>query len=387
MQITRKYLPYAIVESFASLELTILCLSILMILIVLCTLAEIQMGTFEAVRLHFYRWFFYSHPVFGMRIPIFPAGKLVGATLIINLIAAHIYRFELAYKKVGLWLVHFGLILLFIGQFMTAHFSNESQMSLQNKKPTNYSESLREFEIAIINASNPTFDQVTSISGNLLKPGRKIQIPQTHLSVQITRYYPNAAIEVTPQDKKNTASAPLIGLAKNLSITEIQPVNSDDQYDQPAAEVELLRNEKSIGRWFLTSAIPLAQIIPSPKKSLYIVLRPKRYYFPFSLSLQKFTHARYAGTDIPQKFLSLVTIKDLSRGEERNFLISMNHPLRYRGRTFYQAAFAKKDTVSILQVVKNPSWILPYLASFLTALGLLLHFLMRLKRNSAPTSS
>ena len=46
----------------------------------------------------------------------------------------------------------------------------------------------------------------------------------------------------------------------------------------------------------------------------------------------------------------------------RDVLIYMNNPLRYRGETYYQAGFQKDDTASILQVVRNPSFVTPYIA-------------------------
>jgi hypothetical protein len=52
----------------------------------------------------------------------------------------------------------------------------------------------------------------------------------------------------------------------------------------------------------------------------------------------------------------------------------MNHPLRYRGDTYYQASFADNDTVSILQVVRNPSFLAPYIGCVVTGIGMLLVF-------------
>ena len=72
-------------------------------------------------------------------------------------------------------------------------------------------------------------------------------------------------------------------------------------------------------------------------------LRPARYYKPYSVTLQKFTHERYAGTEIPKDFSSRVTLIDPERSVNRDVLIYMNHPLRYRGETFYQAGFEKDD--------------------------------------------
>jgi len=64
----------------------------------------------------------------------------------------------------------------------------------------------------------------------------------------------------------------------------------------------------------------------------------------------------------------------------------MNHPLRYGGKTFYQASFGKGDALSVLQVVRNPGWLIPYLSCALVALGLALHFGKKLSaslRNAA----
>jgi hypothetical protein len=51
----------------------------------------------------------------------------------------------------------------------------------------------------------------------------------------------------------------------------------------------------------------------------------------------------------------------------------MNNPLRYGGLTFYQAGF-ENDRTSILQVVSNPSWLVPYVSCVLMGLGLVIHF-------------
>ena len=103
-------------------------------------------------------------------------------------------------------------------------------------------------------------------------------------------------------------------------------------------------------------------------------MRTARYYKPYSVTLQKFTHERYAGTDIPKNFASKVTLIDPERSVNRDVLIYMNHPLRYRGETLYQAGFQQDDRATILQVVHNPSFLAPYVACVIVAAGLLVQF-------------
>ena len=87
-----------------------------------------------------------------------------------------------------------------------------------------------------------------------------------------------------------------------------------------------------------------------------------------------FNHSVYPGTEIPKDFSSRVRLLDKEHGEDREILIRMNEPLRYRGETFYQASFLPGDRGTVLEVVKNPGWLLPYVACTMVALGMLIHF-------------
>jgi hypothetical protein len=107
-------------------------------------------------------------------------------------------------------------------------------------------------------------------------------------------------------------------------------------------------------------------------------LRVQRAYYPSSLTLINFTHDRYAGTEIPKNFSSSLRLTTPEGRDDREVLIRMNEPLRYAGLTFYQAGFENDDLTSILQVVRNPSWLIPYIACALMTLGLTLQFGMHL---------
>ncbi len=377
-----KFVGKEIFKFFSSLELTLAALSALALLVFLCTLGEVQLGVYDSVKIHFNSWFLYSRPILGgYHIPLFPAGKLVGIVLILNLLFAHFKRFTLSYKKIGLWLTHFGLIILFVGQFLSGSFSRESQMTIKENSSKNYSEDPRHSELDLIDATNPKTDTVYSIPQKLLKPGQVISLPN-QITLKIKHYALNAAVDIR---KNNDAAFPdyslIQGPGKNLEIIDMPLSHDDNQPNMPATLVQVSDHGKVLGNWQMSEIIPLPQGIPVKGKNLYIILRPKRYYFPFSLFLKKFTHKIYPDTTIPSRFSSLIHINDpAAPAENRNTLISMNHPLRFQGLTFYQASYAQNNTVSILQVVRNPSWTIPYISSFLVALGLIFHFLMRLKQ-------
>ena len=59
-------------------------------------------------------------------LPIFPGGYLVGALLLINLLAAYIQRFKWSQQKAGVYISHMGIITLLVGQIVTDVLQEES---------------------------------------------------------------------------------------------------------------------------------------------------------------------------------------------------------------------------------------------------------------------
>lgn len=95
---------------------------------------------------------------------------------------------------------------------------------------------------------------------------------------------------------------------------------------------------------------------------------------PFSVELTEFVHETYPHTTIPRSFSSQINIYASGGTLLRSAHISMNHPLRYRGMTFYQSGFGQGEVDSILKIVKNPLSFSPYLFSCLLILSLVWHF-------------
>lgn len=372
-------------KGLSSLKLTIICLALLMVLIVLCTLAQVELGTFGAVdryiRTLLVTW---SPPGTSWKIPVFPGGALVGLLLLANLLAAHAERLELSLRKTGLWVIHFGLILLFLGEFVTGLFQVEARMALEEGSSSNYTEVFRETELAVIVSSHPDYDEVHSVPESLFSRETFISPPKLPFSLLIKKYYSNSVLQM--REGPDLPSLATKGPGSRLKVWKAPPVAADDQENQVSAFVEVMAGDRSLGTWLLSSGLGAPQSFELDRKTYRLAIRPKRDYLPFSIHLKDFKHDRYPGTDIPKNFSSLVHLSHPEKGEDRDVLIYMNHPLRYGGKTFYQASFAKEDTVSIFQVVENPGWLIPYLACSLVGLGLLVHFFMHLRKSLKPSS-
>ena len=364
-------------KPLASLKLTIVCLACAMVLVFFGTLDQVQIGVYEAQLRYFKSFFLYfSMPGSQLRIPWFPGGYTLGGILLVNLIAAHLSRFKLSWKKAGILVLHSGLILLLIGQLVTSVFEEESQVQLDQGQTKNYSESPYLDELAIIDSSGANTDEVISVPASRLAKGRSISLPGEGLTLQVDDFYENAAL-VGP-NQLPSENYPHLRVGPMAVAVSIPRTYKQDERNQPAASVSLMQNGQQIGSWSLASGFPQPIQFRAGPKPFAIVLRPKRYYRPFSITLEEFRHDRYAGTEIAKNFSSKVRLVDPSVHENREALVFMNHPLRYAGLTFYQAGFGNNDTTTVLQVMKNPSWLVPYISCGMMALGLVIQFGMHL---------
>jgi len=367
-------------DALTSLKLTIACLAVLMVLVVACTLAQVRLGLLGAVNAYIRSAFvWWDLPGTSLSIPVFPGGLLVGAVLVVNLVAAQVRRMEMSWKKIGLWIVHAGLVLLFVGEFVTGAVQVEMRLAIEEGQTLAYVESPRELDLAITDATDPTRDDVYGVPESLLLRARTIDVPGTPISLRVKAFHQNAELRNRgPSDPPSLATA---GIGSGVAVFEQPPVRNDDQVDTRALFVEAIASGVSYGTWLVSNALGGPQSFVHEGRTYKLALRPRREYLPYSLTLKKFSHDIYPGTDIPKNFSSLVHLSHPARGEERDVLISMNQPLRYEGKAFYQASFGKNDTLSILQVVENPGWVLPYVSCVLVALGLVLHFALSLARS------
>jgi hypothetical protein len=363
-----------IVDLFTSLKLTIVCLAAGMALIFAGTLAQVHLGIHEAQQRYFQSWLvWWPAEGRGLRFPIFPGGHLIGALLLINLIAAHAKRFRWAWRKLGIHLTHAGLIIMLAGGLFTDLFAVESHMQLSRGDTKNYSEDQRHMELAVIDTSYPDLDQVTAIPESVLKKNRTIDHWSLPFRIVIKNYFENASLKMSSEGGIRPIANQ--GPGAMIAVQPLARTTAQDERDVPAAAIEIQpKDGGSLGTWLVSDGLGAPQTFSCGGRTWKIAMRTAHYYKPYSVTLQKFTHEKYAGTEIPKNFASKVTLIDPERSVNRDVLIYMNHPLRYRGETFYQAGFQQDDRATILQVVHNPSFLAPYVACVIVAAGLLVQF-------------
>lgn len=363
-----------IIGFFTSLRLTVVCLALGMVLVLAGTLAQVELGLYEAQRRFFQSFFVFWTPAGStLKIPVFPGGYLVGGVLLINLVASHFKRFKMTSDKAGIWMVHFGLILLLVGQLLTDVLSQESSLHLREGEAKNYSVADREAELVIIDPADPESDTVFAIpQGTLMREG-EIRHPQLPFTVKVRDFYLNSIVENRGTNSATPAAATQ-GIGPLAVVKELPKVTVTDRRDVPSAIVEAVTAKGSLGTWIVSEYIEQPQPVSVEGRTYLMQLRQRRLYKPFTIQLIDFRHDVYPGTTIPKNFSSRVILNQPETGENREVLIYMNNPLRYGGETFYQASFDPDNEGTILQVVRNPGWVTPYVACILVGIGLMVQF-------------
>jgi hypothetical protein len=365
-----------LLDGLRSLKLTVACLVLSMILVVLGTLAQVHVGIFEAQKRFFSSFFVYWKAGEDISVPVLPGGALLGALLLMNLLVRYLLDFSDYGRRPGLMLTHVGLIVLLLGGYVATFSSVESQMYLDEGQTVRYSVSSREAELVLIDVTDPEHDRVVSVPQSRLSSGGIIEDERLPFRLKVAHYFPNA--ELVPRREGATPVPATTGVGLSMTASPLPLASRDDLVDNATAFVEILDGPRSLGVWLLSSGLEEPQFFSHEGRTYGVALRRCRYYFPFTLTLKDFRHDKHPGTDIPRNFSSLVRLTPDVGQEARDVLIYMNHPLRHEGKTFYQSGFGKNDAMSILQVVENPGWLLPYVSCSLIAVGLLVHFMHHL---------
>src|SRR5258707_2366304 len=228
-------------KPLTSLRLTVFCLACAMILVFLGTLDQVNIGVYEAESRYFKSFFLYFPPPgTSLKFPWFPSGYLVGGLLLLNVIAAHLARFKLTWKKAGILVLHSGVILLLFGQLFTSLFQVESQMRLDQGETKNYSLSYYQNELTVIDTSAPDFDQVISIPDSQLYKNHKIDLPVDSLAVGIDEYFINSAL--FPSDKLPSSNYPHLQIGPMAVSVQQERTYKENERNMPTA---------AVGRWLL----------------------------------------------------------------------------------------------------------------------------------------
>ncbi|MBC8874361.1 MAG: cytochrome c biogenesis protein CcsA [Planctomycetes bacterium] len=306
-------------------------------------------------------------------------------------------------RRGGIVLIHAGVGLLMLGEWFVSWYAVEERMSIVEGQTVSYAEDVRDTELAVVDSSySDTHDDVLAIPRSQLvdsgATGALIKHDDLPFDVRVVRYFKNSDIREAKPDEDNPATAGhgLVYVVKDEKSGS--GADSSGRVDTASAYVRFTGKDggDELGTYLLTQYMSLQDIsekVTVGDKTYDVALRFKRTYKPYSIHLIDFRRDDYIGTSTAMNFSSDVRLIDPSRKENRETRIWMNNPLRYAGETFYQSSYGIDPKtgaeMTILQVVTNTGWMIPYVSCMLVVTGMLAHFwsvLMRFLRRRAGSA-
>ena len=311
----------------------------------------------------------------GMRI-LFQLAQATIAALVSYVACLLLFR-----RKAGIVLLHLGVAGLMANEIYVTATNDEQRITIIEGETVSQAVDVRATEMAFYDVSDPEFDHITVIAGSRLVGQKEVTDEQLPVDVKCVEYFPNSDIRRVTSSTKNLATT---GIGTSIEAYRLAPTagtDSEQTVDIASAYVELKSKSdgKILGTYLISQNIgeSRSDLIEVDGKEYRIDLRFKTQYKPYSLKLNDAERENYIGTQTPRSYSSEVTLTDFRNDFSSDQKIWMNNPLRYAGETFYQSGMNELDDgreLTILQVVTNHGWMIPYVCCMFTVIGLISQF-------------
>jgi len=412
-----------VVDVLGSMKLAVVLLAILAALTWLGTLAQIEDGLWYVQKEFFESWgliaelrlSWWGNPLFvgedgepwPLRIPM-PGAYPVMALLFVNLIVGGLLRMKWQRRNAGVLILHLGMALLLLAGFVKLEYSNSGRVALyetpdqpgrvpgRSYEATTYT-SFHDNELALLKDNGDTIEERVvpeSELGAAVDGTVTLRADDLPFTVQVYGYMENCIAR--QKGPMVPARTPVIdtGDGGPKLFLDPKPRASERGANIAGCYVTVRTNDNRQLRTVLLCvdsqprerrAFPFTFEVDGQRYGLD--LRRVVYDLPFSMRLNRFVKRDHPGTMTPADFRSFVDVGE--DGEHREVQIWMNNPLRKDGYVAYQTSWGPQiggrpaggpPWFSVFEVAQNPSDKWPEYACWVIAVGLLIHFGMKLKR-------
>lgn len=330
----------------------------LMVIIVIGTVEQKNIGLFSSQEKYFSSFYFkfYSIPL--------PGGGFIILLMSLALLSQLIFKTNYKSRaRLGITLAHTGAVILLLGSFITYKIGTEGSLIFKEGETVDFIQDYKNFDIVIFNTiKNQEVVRINLIKKNIFP----IKINEKYT---ITKINVIKNCQLIPNNNPNSNE---IGFAKMFTFS----TDPKGPVSQLCAEVSIT-NQDSIFIYRIFNQMPKNQTLQLDNLDAIIQVQNARIQLPFKIQLIDFDKKFHQGTMISKSFKSIVQIQDKNLTFSR--VIEMNFPLRYKGYTFYQSSFSENSEgeISELAVVKNQAQWFPYISSFILCIGVLIHLVIR----------
>lgn len=353
-------------QKLANIKIFFFSLLWLMILVTVGTIAQKDIGLYEAQKIFFSSWIIWAYKY----VPL-PGGQLTLGITFVGLLAQLIFKSPFKKRTIGVTITHLGSLLLLVGGMLTGFFSTEGSLSLVEGESKNFYQDYHQLEFVITDGNIATKDRTYAFSSGWLKPSEILKHVELPFEIKVISFFKNCSFD---RRGENEDSSLFVGFYKLFSLKEA-PLSKEDEQNQSCVIFEVKKSEND-GTFAVIEDMQIKQSITVDSKKYFIQIRHARHYLPFSLELLDFVKTDYASTTMAKSYKSVVNI--VEKKLKQKTIIQMNEPLRYMGYTLYQASYIQENGVetSIFSVVNNVGRLFPYISSIIICLGLLVHLLI-----------
>ncbi len=371
-----------IFDFLSSLSFALVILSLLFLLTWLSTLEQVEQGLFEVSKKYFSKDTVFFFPELNGKTLYFPLPNAywVCVLLFINQLLGGIIKIRKGWKNIGVIISHSGILILMIGAFITAEFEKRGNLLLYEGEISALASDYFDYSIEIAEIKDEKISEIHVISGKNLRNHTYFNLANLPFDLIRNDYRENAlavSAKFTPREKS----------AKVIDGFFLKDYEKSDAAEQWLASVELELKPKgsnqSTENFFLAANNFAPKTIKIGERTFTLRLQKEYWKLPYEIELTDFHHEFHPGTPRPKVFESQIN-RIHSNGVKIPVKIEMNKPMRHEGITFFQASWGPPDGApdrelySVFEVVHNPADQWPKYSLYVTSLGLLIHFIMKL---------
>ncbi len=353
----------------------------LMILVFFGTIAQKDIGLYASQIKYFSSYYF----LFYDYIPL-PGGRITLLLMTLNLSSSLFRKTLWKIKKIGVIILHLGGLLLLLGGGVTAMFSSEGNMVIEEGGKVDYTDDYHRMELCFVNLSLQDSLEYTVFDEELLVEGNTISYDKLGLEIDIISRIKNTRI----QNRITEVDLVYRGFLKQFVLLPKEPEKENTQ-NRPSLIFRIRGSQNNAdGIYGLFLGQKDLDIFNFKNEEFFSEFRKERTYLPFSIELLDFKKVLHPGTQVAKSFSSEINL--IENQIPRRVLIQMNEPLRHMDYTFFQASFIEelKSESTVLAVVKNYGRLFPYISSIIMSIGLLVHLIVNIpkmikKNNSIKT--
>lgn len=364
-----------------SFGIGVVVLAFLLLLTWLGTISQVDTSLYDVQKKYFDSWFFLED-VGPIKVPL-PGAFLLMSILFVNMTIGGIVRIRKNWRTFGVVIAHSSILVLLAAGAVSFYFKREGNLKLHEGQTGNLFTSYhdRVIEITEVGKDSPVLmvheNQFDDLANGRTRTFHSASLP---FELVITQYAKNSDTEsaamrppppgtpvvdgfyLRPQPPAMTAEANFAGVLATAR--------------EPGGP------EKPVLLWEIANHPVTYRTAGGRVFTLHF--KRQTWELPFSVTLTQFTHEKHPGTMRPKVFSSDVIKRD--GGVDQPIKIEMNKPLRHKGYTLFQASYNDKWTparprsemFSVFAVVNNPSDQWPVWATIMAAVGMTLHFSMKL---------